>query len=102
MKRGEKCLRKLGFRNEAILVMPFRQLCTIVSDAIEQASSENIKKSFKQTLFSLSLDGSEDTTKGSRRLETLKHGLLSYCKIIWGVYILDKSILTKTFKWCFC
>ena len=58
-------------RNEAIPVMPFRQLCTIVGDAIEQVSSKNIKKSFKQTLFSLNPDGSENSTKGSRHLNQL-------------------------------
>ena len=47
-------------RNEATPAMPFRQLCTIVSDAIKQVSSENIKTAFKQTLFSLNPDGSED------------------------------------------
>ena len=51
--------------------MPFRQLCSIVGDAIEQVSSENVKKAFKQTLFSLNPDGSEDSTRGSRRLNQL-------------------------------
>ena len=55
-------------RNEPIPVMPFHKLCTIVGDAIKQVSSENIKKAFKQTLFSLKPDGSEDSTKESRRL----------------------------------
>ena len=58
-------------RNEAIPVMPFRQLCTIIGNAIKEVSSENIKKSFKQTLFSLNPDGSEDSTEGSKRLNQL-------------------------------
>ena len=34
-------------------------------------SPENIKKVFKQMLFSLNLDVSEDSTEGSRRLNEL-------------------------------
>ena len=51
--------------------MPFRQLFSIVRDTIKQVSSENIKKAFKQTLFALNPDGSEDSTRGSRRLNQL-------------------------------
>ena len=53
-------------RNEAIHIMSFRQLCTIVIDGFFRKH----KKSFKQTLFALNPDGSEDSTKGSRRLQT--------------------------------
>ena len=47
-------------------MVPFRQLFSIVGDTIKQVSSENIKNAFKQTVFALNPDSSEDTTERSR------------------------------------
>ena len=58
-------------RNEAIPVMPFNELCDLIGDAIKSVPTEVIKKSFKQTLFSLPADGSRDDIDGSKRLTSL-------------------------------
>ena len=58
-------------RNEAIPVMPFHELAEVVGNAIKSVKSEHIKKSFKQTLFSLPPDGSRDKEEGSKRFDAL-------------------------------
>jgi len=58
-------------RNEAIPVMPFHELADVVGNAVKSVKSEAIKKSFKQTLFSLPPDGSLDKQEGSERLTNL-------------------------------
>ena len=51
--------------------MPFHELAEVVGNAIKSVKSEHIKKSFKQTLFSLPPDGSRDKEEGSKRLNAL-------------------------------
>ena len=58
-------------RNEAIPLMPFHELCESVANAIKAVPSESIKKSFKQTLFALPVDGSKDSTEGGKRITKL-------------------------------
>ena len=58
-------------KNEAIPVMPFHELADVVGNAVKSVKSESIKKSFKQTLFSLPPDGSRDKEEGSERLNKL-------------------------------
>ena len=48
--------------------MPFDQLCDLLGDAIKSVPSEKVIKTFKQTLFSLPLDGSRDEAEGSKKL----------------------------------
>ena len=50
--------------------MPFDQLCDIIGDPIKSVPSEKFIKMFKQTLFSLPIDGSRDQAEGSKK--TLK------------------------------
>ena len=45
--------------------MPFDQLCDLIGDAIKSVPSEKVIKTFKQTLFSLPIDGSRDQAEGS-------------------------------------
>ena len=58
-------------KNEAIPVMPFHELADVVGNAVKSVKSESIKKSFKQTLFSLPPDGSRDKEERSERLNKL-------------------------------
>ena len=58
-------------RNESIPVMPFDQLADVLGNAVKSVKSDAIKKSFKQTLFSLPPDGSRDKEEGSKRLTNL-------------------------------
>ena len=58
-------------RNEASPVMPFRELLSVVGNAVKSVKSEAIKKSFKHTLFSLPQYGSRDKQEGSKRLNNL-------------------------------
>ena len=48
--------------------MPFDQLCSLLADAIKSVLSERVVKTFKQTLLSLPIDGSQDQAEGSKRL----------------------------------
>ena len=48
--------------------MPFEEMCELIADAIKSIPSERVIKTFKQTLFSLPLDGSKDQTEGSKSL----------------------------------
>ena len=54
--------------NGPIPKMPFDQLCDLLGDAITHVPSEKVIKTFKQTLFSLPLDGSRDEAEGSKKL----------------------------------
>ena len=51
--------------------MPFRELLSVVGNAVKSVKSEAIKKSFKYTLFSLPQYGSRDKQEGSKRLNNL-------------------------------
>ena len=57
-------------RNEASPVMPFRELLSVVGNAVKSVKSEAIKKSFKHTLFPPQY-GSRDKQEGSKRLNNL-------------------------------
>ena len=58
-------------RNDASPVMPFRELLSVVGNAVKSVKSEAIKKSFNHTLFSLPQYGSRDKQEGSKRLNNL-------------------------------
>ena len=47
--------------------MPFRELLSVVGNAVKSVKSEAIKKSFKHTLFSLPQYGPRDKQEGSKR-----------------------------------
>jgi len=55
-------------KNAPIPQMPFSEMCDLLSDAMKSIPSERVIKTFKQTLFSLPLDGSKDQTEGSKSL----------------------------------
>ena len=46
----------------------FDQLCDVIGDAIKSVPSEKVIKMFKQSLFSLPIDGSRDQSEGSKKL----------------------------------
>ena len=54
--------------------MPFDQLCDLIGDTIKSVPSEKVIKTFKQTLFSLPIDGSRDQAGGSKKLLKLIAG----------------------------
>ena len=61
MKLDERCLLR-GIKDR------FDQLCDIIGDTIKSVPSEKFIKMFKQTLFSLPIDGSRDQSEGSKKL----------------------------------
>ena len=48
--------------------MPFEEMCELLAEAMKSIPSERVIKTFKQTLFSLPVDGSKDQTEGSKSL----------------------------------
>ena len=54
--------------NGPVPKMPFDQLCSLLADAIKSVPSERVVKTFKQTLLSLPIDGSQYQAEGSKRL----------------------------------
>ena len=60
--------------NGPIAKMPFDQLCDLIGDAIKSVPSDNVIKTFEQTIFSLPIDGSRDQAEGSKELLKLITG----------------------------
>ena len=54
--------------NGPIPKMPFDKLCDLIGDAMKSVPSEKVIKTFKQTLFSLPIDGFRDQAEGSKKL----------------------------------
>ena len=67
--------------NGPIPKMPFDKLCDLIGDAINSVPSEKVIKTFKQTLFSLPIDGSRDEAEGSKKLLKLIAGAPSIDQI---------------------
>ena len=55
-------------KNGPIPQMPFEEMCELLAEAMKSIPSERVIKTFKQTLFSLPVDGSKDQTEGSKSL----------------------------------
>ena len=53
-------------KNVPIPQMPFEEMCELLAEAMKSIPPERIIKTFKQTLFSLPVDGSKDQTEGSK------------------------------------
>ena len=68
--------------NGPIPKMPFDQLYDlIIGEAIKSVPSEKVIKTFKQTLFSLPIDGSRDQVEASKKLLKLIAGAPSIDQI---------------------
>ena len=67
--------------NGPIPTMPFDQLYDLIGEAIESVPSEKVIKTFKQTLFSLPIDGSTDQAEGNKKLLKLIAGAPSIDQI---------------------
>ena len=48
--------------------MLFEELCDLLAEAIQSVPYEKVIKTFKQTLLSLQIDGSQDQAEGSKKL----------------------------------
>ena len=55
-------------KNGSIPKMPFEELCDLLAEAIKAVPSEKVIKTFKQTLLSLPIDGSQDQAEGSKNV----------------------------------